>query len=101
MQITTQTYKNDKTREETKKKNGGNEKRHRETEGRHEKTRFHQEKQRNIAGEPNRAENVAGEANSNAEPEAARNCADIVLETTLRRRIRPYGYKIYNLGRTR
>ena len=100
MQITTQTYKNDKTREKTKK-NGGNEKRHRETEGRQEKTRFHQETQGNVAGEPNRAENVAGEANSNAELEAARNCADIVLETTLRRHIRPYGYKIYNLGRTR
>ena len=100
MQITTQTYKNDKTREKTKK-NGGNEKRHRETEGRQEKTRFHQETQNNIAGEPNRAENVAGEANSNAEPEAARNCAHIVLETTLRRHVKPYGYKIYNPGRTR
>ena len=83
------------------KKNGGREKRHRETEGRQEKTRFQRETQGAIAGEPNRAENVAGEANSNAELEAARNCADVVLETTLRSHIRPYGYKIYNLGRTR
>ena len=92
VQITTQTEKNDKTREKPEK-NGGNEKRHHETQVFQEKTSFRQKTQGDIAGESIRAENIAGEANSNAELEAAQNCADIVLETTLRRHIRPYGKK--------
>ena len=98
----TQTEKNRKTKKGTEK-NGGSEKVHRKTEVVQDKNKISKISTENARKHRRRPKpgRKRGEANSNAELEAAQNCADIVLETTLRRHIRPYGYKIYNLGRTR
>ena len=98
----TQTEKNRKTKKGTEK-NGGSEKVHRKTEVVQDKNKISKISTENARKHRRRPKpgRKRGEANSHAELEVKRNYAGIVLEMTLRRPLRPYGYKFCKLGRTR